>query len=70
MNVAYLRGKIYSKGYNVESFCKACGFVRATFDRRMNGKSEFDRAEIGIMIEVLDLTMEDVREIFFAEKVA
>lgn len=70
MNAAALKGKIISKGYNIENFCKEVGIGRSTFDRRMSGKSEFDRGEISRMIRVLDLTMDDVADIFFAREVA
>lgn len=70
MNFAELRGKIVSKGYTIDSFCKKAGFVRATFDRRLSGKSEFNRSEIIRIITVLDLTMDETRAIFFAGSVA
>ena len=70
MNANMLRGKIVAKGYTIERFCEEAGFNRATFDRKLSGKYEFDRAEIRRIITVLELTDEEVRAIFFAEEVA
>ena len=70
MNTAVLKGKIIAKGFTIDSFCKAVGIVRVTFDRRMSGKSEFDRSEMCRIIQALDLNMDDVHDIFFAKEVA
>lgn len=40
---------------------------RATFYRKKVGRSDFDRAEIQILKNELDLTPEQVDEIFFAD---
>lgn len=70
MNVNLLRGKIVEKGFNIDSFCKATGFVRSTFDRKMSGQSEFTRDEIAIIIDTLNLTDDEIRAIFFPNSVA
>jgi len=69
MNVNELRGKITARGMNIQTFCDQFGFVRSTFDRKLNGTSEFDRDEIERIINALDLTWEDARNIFFTETV-
>jgi hypothetical protein len=70
MNVNALKGKIVERGFTIESFCAAAGFVRSTFDRKLNGQSVFDLGEIWKIINVLHLTFEETRIIFFAELVA
>lgn len=67
MNANELKGKITAKGMTIQDFCNQSGFVRATFDRKLNGTSEFNRDEIERIIATLDLTWEDARTIFFAQ---
>ena len=69
MNANELRGKITAKGLNVQTFCDQYGFVRSTFDRKLNGTSEFNREEMEKIIDALDLTWDDIRNIFFADKI-
>lgn len=70
MNVNALKGKIVERGFTIESFCAEAGFVRSTFDRKLNGKSEFDLAEIRRMVQILHLDYDETRNIFFADDVA
>lgn len=70
MNKNELRGRIIAKGYNTEEFCKRIGMTRVTFDRRMNGKSEFTRDEIERITTALDMSVNDMYSIFFAKFVA
>lgn len=69
MNANELRGKITAKGMNVQSFCDQYGFVRSTFDRKLNGTTEFNRDEMETIIDALDLTWDDIRTIFFADNI-
>ena len=70
VNEKLLRAKLVEKGYNVRSFCKAVGFVRSTFDRKMKGPYEFDRFEIAIIIQRLELTKHEICASFFPRLVA
>lgn len=70
MNRNELKGRIVAKGFKVEDFCKEIGMKRVTFDRRMKGQSEFTRDEIVQIVNVLDLSMDEMYSIFFTEKVA
>lgn len=70
MKANVLRGKIVENEMTIGQFCEAAGFARSTFDRKLNGRSEFDREEIGRIIAVLRLTDEETRNIFFADGVA
>ena len=62
-----LKGKIVERGMTVGEFCEKAGFVRSTFDRKVNGATEFNRDEIQTIIDTLDLTWEEAQKIFFAE---
>ena len=64
-----LRGKIVENGMTIREFCDQANFVRSTFDRKLSGASEFDRDEIERIIDVLGLTWDDARNIFFADEV-
>ena len=67
MNANELKGKIIAKGMSVQVFCDRYGFVRSTFDRKLRGANEFDRDEIQRIVEALQLTWEEARNIFFAD---
>lgn len=69
MNANELKGKIASNGMNVRSFCEQFHFNRSTFDRKLNGLSDFKRSEIERIIHALSLTPEELRNIFFADQV-
>lgn len=64
-----LRGKIVENGMTIGEFCDRANFVRSTFDRKLSGASEFDRDEIERIIDVLGLTWDDARNIFFDDEV-
>ena len=69
MNTNELKGKIVANGMNVGSFCERFNFNRSTFDRKLNGASEFNRNEIERIVHALDLSPEDIRNIFFTDQV-
>ena len=70
MNRNALRGKIVEHGMTIGEFCNVAGFARATFDRKLNGKLEFNRDEMERIMTVLGLNAEEMRHIFFPENVA
>ena len=70
MNANKIRGKIAENRMSVSEFCRAAGFSRATFDRKLNGESEFDRYEIERIITILHLSDDETRSIFFENVVA
>lgn len=69
MKANALKGKIVERGMTIGEFCERANFVRSTFDRKINGSSEFNREEIKRIIAVLDLTWDEARSIFFAVEV-
>ena len=69
MRANVLRGKIVERGMTIGEFCERANFVRSTFDRKLCGSSEFDREEIERIIDVLSLTWDETRFIFFTDEV-
>jgi len=65
-----LKGKIVENGMTIGKFCEIAGFSRATFDRKMSDPGKFDRDEIIKIVDILDLTWEETRNIFFDDKVS
>lgn len=70
MNADKIRGKIVENRMSIGEFCKVAGFNRATFDRKMSGRSEFTRGEIERISSALNLTDEEMCTIFFENVVA
>ena len=69
MNASKLRGKIAESGMTIGEFCEKAGFKRSTFDRKIHGKSDFTLCEARRIINVLQLTDDETRNIFFAKMV-
>ncbi len=68
MNKALLEYEIKSKGYTTKDVLKKLKISSSAYYRKLNGTSEFTRAEIEIFINWLDLN--NVAEIFFNKKVS
>lgn len=66
MNANKLRGEIVAKGYSLKEFSDIVGIKRTALYRKLNGITEFDRAEIERIVIALDLTAEQTGDIFFA----
>ena len=67
MKANVLKGKIVERGMTIGVFCERTGFSRSTFDRKLSGQGVFDRDEISRIIDVLHLSWDEARNIFFAE---
>lgn len=61
---------IKRKDMDKVSVCRALNMSTAAFYRKCNGKSEFTREEIMKLAELLDLSGQDILDIFFAQKVS
>lgn len=64
-----LKGKIVENGLTQEQLADMLGITIATFNYKVNNKSEFKASEIKKLAEVFHLTDEEVNAIFFADKV-
>lgn len=71
INILKLKGKIVEAGTNISILSKELNIDRSTFYRKLNEDgTEFTVKEVNIMIVKLTLSFEDVRDIFFNNKVA
>jgi len=71
MNVNRFRGKIVEKGMNVEVLSERMGIHKSNVYRKMNNNGDtFTLKEVRKIIEILDLTAEETRDIFFDNTVA
>lgn len=61
------RGKIAETRNTISSLARKLGVDTSTIYRKMSGESDFTRAEIQSITQVLGLTANDVQDIFFAQ---
>ena len=65
MNLLLLKSTMVEKGITDQELSSLLGINQATLFRKKNGTSDFDRNEIKVIKEVLDLTDRDIDLIFF-----
>lgn len=70
MKVNLLKSKMVLVNMNVDTIIEKLATIgismtKATWYRKLNGTSEFDRKEIQGLIEILNLSPEEVESIFF-----
>ena len=71
MNVNKLKGKIVENGLNVSQLAVSIGVDRTTLYRKLTSTGEtLTISEAEKIAKVLNLSMEDVNAIFFADFVA
>lgn len=70
LSVKDLKAEIVRNGETVKSVALKLGIDRGTFYRKMNGVSDFTRADIQKLVETLKLSNADAMRIFFADEVA
>lgn len=61
-----LKAEMVKKKINADILSDKLGINTATFYRKMNGESEFDRSELQIIRNELNLSPDDMDAIFFA----
>lgn len=66
-NTLKLKAAITESGFTQEQIAEQLGMTVATFNYKVNNKSEFKASEIKKLCEVLHIT--EVNAIFFAEEV-
>lgn len=64
-----LRGKMVERQVTNESLAFRLGINPATLYRKITGKSDFTRIEIQKITDILALTMQEVKDIFFADEI-
>lgn len=71
INILKLKGKIVEAGMTILSISKALNMDRSTFYRKMNEDgTDFTIREVNIMINKLNLSFNDVQDIFFNKFIA
>ena len=70
MNVNLLKSVIALKGKTIKELAEGLGISKSGMYRKMHGQSEFTRAEIQKLIEILEIDFNTAIEIFFTEKVS
>lgn len=70
MNTNKLLGKIKEKGLTIEQFATQNGFSLSSFRRKMKDETGFTREEINRVSKALDLTNEELLNIFFDSEVS
>lgn len=60
---------IKNRGYKIEDFCEKLGISKGIFYRRLKNE-RFTVNEITNIAKVLDLSLEDINSIFFADFVS
>lgn len=69
INTLKLKAVILERGFTQEQIAQMLGMTIATFNYKVNNKREFKVSEIKRLSEILHLTVDEVNNIFFAEKV-
>lgn len=70
MNILALRQKMLEKDKTNKEIAVQLHISRSAIQRKLAGETEFDCKEIKQLINILQLTNEEVMYIFFDEKVA
>lgn len=70
MNRNLLRAKVVENGMTLTQLAKELHLDEATLYRKINGNSDFYRKEIQMIKHILNLTIDDIRRIFFDDDVA
>ena len=70
MNRSKLLGKIKEKGYTTRELAFSAGMSLSSMSRKLNGHAEFTRDEINAIVDALELSNEDLLDIFFTSKVS
>lgn len=68
-NTSKLKAKIVENGLLQEQVAMQLGMTSATFNYKLNNKTEFKGSEIKMLIVILHLIADEVMAIFFADDV-
>ncbi len=69
-NVNILRANIILKNLKLSEFSEMIGIKKSALYRKLSGKTQFKCDEIERISKVLDLTDEQIIDIFFSNKVS
>ena len=63
-DIERLKEKISTSGIKFNFIAEKCGLSDTGLRNKVNGKREFTAAEVGIIRDVLNLSLKEVNEIF------
>lgn len=63
-------GRVIAEGYTLVTISEKLGISPVTMTRKMSRGGDFTRSELQQLRAVLNLTDEDMNDIFFAEELA
>lgn len=66
MRLQKLKNKIAESGYKLSYVADYCEITRSGLYKKLNGKSEFNRFELERLKSLLNLSVEELGQIFFA----
>lgn len=67
MNRQLFKARALLANLSMEEIAKALGINVATLYRKLNTKSDFTRTEIQALRELLEITAQEVQDIFFTD---
>lgn len=71
VNINKLKGKIVERGLNISELAEKIGIDRATLYRKLGGNGEsFSIRDADLISKALELSIDEVNAIFFAQYVA
>lgn len=71
VNINKLKGKIVEQGVTIEHLATAIGQNKSTLYRKLNSNGEgFTIKEVNLISQELNLTLDEVNNIFFGNNVA
>ena len=71
VNADKFKGKVVEKGMSIESLAEMMNLDRSTIYRKINNNGDsFTVKELRKIVSILNLSMDDVRSIFFENTVA
>jgi len=70
MDTKKLHGKLVEKGFSMASMARELGISETTMYNKMSGKTEFTQGEMHTMASRLQMSMQEISAIFFADQVS
>jgi len=64
-----LLGRIKEKGFTQETLAKLIGITPGSMSEKLNNKANFKQKEIFLIRQILDISIGEVGEYFFTQKV-
>ncbi len=65
-----LKAEMLLKGKTADDVCKAAGFSKSAWFRKIAGVTEFTQGEMQAIADLLNLDQQKICEVFFAEQVS